>query len=111
VSSWIDEIAVGTKREHSALHASPSGISVGNLAALEEDPLPDSAPVSSVPLVPAQSSSSPVGAPVLPSATSSAKLPPDPKPVAATKVGVAVALLVVVAAGAAAWFTHLIPHQ
>jgi serine/threonine protein kinase len=111
VSSWIDEIAVGTKREHSALHASPSGISVGNLAALEEDPLPDSAPVSSVPLVPAQPSSSPVGVPVPPSATSSARLPPDPKPVAATKVGVAVALLVVVAAGAAAWFTHLIPHQ
>jgi hypothetical protein len=27
-----------------------------------------------------------------------------------TKVGVAVAVLVVVAAGAAAWFTHLIPH-
>jgi serine/threonine protein kinase len=111
VSSWIDEIAVGSKREHSALHASPSGISVGNLAALEEDPLSDSAPVSSVPLVPAQSSSSPLGVPVPPTATSSAQLPPDPKPAAATKVGVAVALLVVVAAGAAAWFTHLIPHQ
>jgi hypothetical protein len=29
---------------------------------------------------------------------------------AATKVGVLVALVVVMAAGAAAWFTHLIPH-
>jgi uncharacterized protein HemX len=34
----------------------------------------------------------------------------DAKSSAATKVGVAVALLVVMAAGAAAWFTHLIPH-
>ena len=30
---------------------------------------------------------------------------------APTKVGVVVALVVVMAAGAAAWFTHLIPHQ
>ena len=29
---------------------------------------------------------------------------------ASTKVGVFVALVVVMAAGAAAWFTHLIPH-
>jgi len=48
-SSWIDEIAVGTKRENSDLHASPSGISVGNLAALEEDPLPASRPEPSAP--------------------------------------------------------------
>jgi hypothetical protein len=34
----------------------------------------------------------------------------DDKKNPATRVGVVVALVVVMAAGAAAWFTHLIPH-
>jgi hypothetical protein len=39
---------------------------------------------------------------------------PDPLPIAparsGSRLGVAVALVVVLAAGAAAWFTNLIPH-
>jgi serine/threonine-protein kinase len=120
VSSWIDEIAVGNKRDDSALHAAPSGLLVGNLASLEEEPLPPS-PVSpkssggAMPLVAALSSASPVA----PASSRSSFPPPIPssglqvdarRTALATKVGVVVAVAVVMAAGAAAWFTHLIPH-
>ena len=123
-SSWIDEIAVGTKREDSALHASlPPGLAVGNLAALEEEPLPVPPPSQtaeaspSVPIA-ARSSADSLAAPS--GRTSSFPPPPLSAPPpgqlskgagAATGVGVAVALAVAMAAGAAAWFTHLIPHQ
>jgi serine/threonine protein kinase len=118
LGSWIDEIAVGTKRDDSALHTSPSGLSVGNLAALEEEPLTAPAlvqsPRSAASTSPAQPSFSPMAPPSsnssLPSAPSSAPWPDERKPNVATKVGVVVALVVVMAAGAAAWFTHLIPH-
>jgi serine/threonine protein kinase len=117
-SSWIDEIAVGTKREDSALHATlPPGLSVGNLAALEEEPplassqtADFSAPAfagpysSSEPSLPPSSRSSPTGPP-------SASRASEATSSAATGVGVVVALIVAMAAGAAAWFTHLIPHQ
>jgi eukaryotic-like serine/threonine-protein kinase len=115
LGSWIDEIAVGTKRDDSALHTSPSGLSVGNLAALEEEephaalPLPPSprstasTSAGQLPMAPPSSHSS------LPPAPSSAPWPAEGKP-NVTKVGVLVALVVVMAAGAAAWFTHLIPH-
>ena len=119
--SWIDEIAVGTKREDSALHTSlPAGLAVGNLAALEEEPLPVPSPAQ-LPNVPGSSpsaqspgevsesrSSAPPSFPAVPP---SAPLPSDRKPQnAATKVGVLVAVAVAMAAGAAAWFSHLIPH-
>ncbi|HZU82112.1 MAG TPA: serine/threonine-protein kinase [Polyangiaceae bacterium] len=120
VGSWIDEIAVGTKREDSALHSAlPSGLSVGNLAALEDEPLhapaPPPSPRATGPVPAARSSGSLVGAGpahAAPPATASSPppWPADRKPNAATRVGVAVALIVVMAAGAAAWFTHLIPH-
>jgi eukaryotic-like serine/threonine-protein kinase len=117
VSSWIDEIAVGGKRREGIVHSSlPSGLSVGNLAALEEEPessSPGRSPEPSSPLIDAPSSAPPQAEPSS-SAPSPAQPPAaravDAKPNAATKVGVAVALLVVMAAGAAAWFTHLIPH-
>jgi eukaryotic-like serine/threonine-protein kinase len=114
-SSWIDEIAVGTKREDSALHASlPPGLAEGNLAALEEDHLPTQALASHS--APAASAGGTQSSGTLPAAPAS--VPPSAPPTAisatdqnaATKVGVLVALVVVMVAGAAAWFSHLIPH-
>jgi serine/threonine protein kinase len=120
VSSWIDEIAGSNKRDDSALHAAPSGLLVGNLASLEEEPLspPPLSPKSSGTAMPLVSALSSAGA--LAPASSRSSFPPPLPPVPsqvdarrnalATKVGVAVAVAVVMAAGAAAWFTHLIPH-
>ncbi len=116
VGSWIDEIAKGGRTEDDALRASlPPGLSEGNLAALEEDE--PSAP--SPPAMRAAMSPPPVAAPV-PIATPSPRKPlavPTPsepmvteKAGSSAKIGVLVALVVVAAAGAAAWFTHLIPH-
>ncbi len=121
-TSWIDEIAVGTKREDSALHASlPPGLAVGNLAALEEEPLPvpppsqTAEPSPSIPIAKRSSADSfaaPSSTPSsFPSAPPSAPAPLRTASSAATGVGVVVALVVAMAAGAAAWFTHLIPHQ
>ncbi len=45
----------------------------------------------------------------VPAAADSTPATPD-KSGSAAKIGVVVALVVVAAAGAAAWFTHLIPH-
>lgn len=116
--SWIDEIAVGTKTDDDALRASlPAGLSEGNLAALEDEP-------SSPPSSPAQMRAAiatpgqVVKADVPPPPSSPRQLPPQ-APISTrppdkknngTRVGVFVALVVVMAAGAAAWFTHLIPH-
>jgi eukaryotic-like serine/threonine-protein kinase len=119
LSSWIDEIAVGTKLENSLLHASlPPGLAVGNLAALEDEPLTIPAPAPSSRAgasIPAARSSA---SPLAPTATTtsappppmSSLWPPAQKSNPQTKVGVVVALVVVMAAGAAAWFSHLIPH-
>jgi serine/threonine-protein kinase len=121
LGSWIDEIAVGTKREDSQLHKSlPMGLAVGNLAALEDEPLHVPAPPRQSPpnIIAAPAPSSSAALPIAPAPSpSSAPLvapsaPPDEARRAnpATMVGVLVALVVVMAAGAAAWFTHLIPH-
>ncbi|HEY6458959.1 MAG TPA: serine/threonine-protein kinase [Polyangiaceae bacterium] len=121
VGSWIDEIVVGSKPDDDALRASlPPGLSEGNLAALEEEPIsaPGSAPNMRAAMAPP---TAPASAARVPAPASSPRQPLPPAPVssrgslerkssAATKVGVLVALLVVMAAGAAAWFTHLIPH-
>jgi hypothetical protein len=110
VGSWIDEIAVGQKPEaEPSASALPMDITAGNLAALEDDEPAPSSPL----LRPAAPPSAPV---VAPTASPSSTIPPAPLPVlsadkrAASKIGVVVALVVVMA-GAAAWFTHLIPHQ
>jgi serine/threonine protein kinase len=112
VGSWIDEIAVGQKPENEPSRPSlPIDVMAGNLAALEEDD--DGAP-SSPRVSPPPSSPKPVSAP----STSSAPPPAlGVTPLGAaiekkngSKLGVVVALVVVMAAGAAAWFTHLIPH-
>jgi serine/threonine-protein kinase len=116
--SWIDEISV-TGRVPERLHPSlPLSLTAGNLAALEDDELISRTPtrsersapavagsllVAAAPRAPVTSSAPPLPAP-------SSEPPPDKKAGAATKVGVAVALLVVMVAGAAAWFTHVIPH-
>jgi serine/threonine-protein kinase len=123
VGSWIDEIAVGAKQENHALRASlPAGVTEGNLAALEdEEPSRPSdvggdarssySPPSSSPPAPSSSApppSKPIAPPpaIVPSLSSLT----EKKSASTTKVGVFVALVVVMAAGAAAWFTHLIPH-
>ncbi len=120
VGSWIDELG-GPKPENHALRAVlPSGITEGNLAALEEDdPSTPGAPGGA--RAPMPSPSSPPSSPVAHAGSSRAPLPPSPesassvaergKSTPATRVGVLVALVVVMAAGAAAWFTHLIPHS
>jgi hypothetical protein len=125
VGSWIDEIGGGAaKAENATLRAAlPSGVTEGNLAALEEDDpsspadVPPPRPGTGVPFAPSTPPQ-----PMSPSAAASSAraLPPQPpssssladrgKPGPSTKVGVLVALVVVMAAGAAAWFTHLIPH-
>jgi serine/threonine protein kinase len=117
VNSLIAEMAVGAKRKETSLDRSlPAGLSVGNLAALEEEPLPGAPARRSEPDVSESSSTSsapPESEPAIHAALPSepaGPVPEDAKSSAATKVGVAVALLVVMAAGAAAWFTHLIPH-
>jgi serine/threonine-protein kinase len=117
VGSWIDEIAAGGRHDDDALRASlPAGLSEGNLAALEED-VP-SAP-SPAPMKAAMVTPKPMTAPVpaaVPSPRKPVPAPADsaPAPVekggSSAKIGVVVAVLVVAAAGAAAWFTHLIPH-
>jgi eukaryotic-like serine/threonine-protein kinase len=107
VGGWGDEL--GLKREgdssRGSLGALPRDVTAGNLAALEDD----DDPVSSSPALRSATSGP------LPPLSSSAPPPmPEPLPVASTRsgsrVGVAVALVVVLAAGAAAWFTNLIPH-
>jgi serine/threonine-protein kinase len=116
VGSWIDEISVTHKREDSLAASLPPGLTEGNLAALEDEP-------SSPP--PAVRATPPTAAP-RPSPAPSSEAPSSPRLASAlgsvfgatgerrsgagTKVGVVVALVVVMAAGAAAWFTHLIPH-
>jgi eukaryotic-like serine/threonine-protein kinase len=114
VGSWIDEIAVGQKPDNEGSRAKLSmGITAGNLAALEEDE--DGAP-SSPRMPPPPSTPRPV---LAASSASSSAPPPGPGAASAlaladkkngSRLGVLVALAVVMAAGAAAWFTHLIPH-
>jgi serine/threonine-protein kinase len=112
VGSWIDEIAVAQKPDNEGARASlPIGITAGNLAALEEDE--DGAP-SSPRMPPPPSTPRPVAS----AQTTSSAPPPGPALASAaaekkngSRLGVFVALVVVMAAGAAAWFTHLIPHQ
>lgn len=118
VGSWIDEIAVGSRTDDDALRASlPAGLSEGNLAALEDEPT--SAPSSPAQMRAAIAAPAQVVKADTPAKASPAKAPPrEPistrppadKKGSSTKVGVFVALVVVMAAGAAAWFTHLIPH-
>ena len=109
------------RSEDDALRASlPPGLAEGNLAALEEEPAsapnmraaiaaPQPAPAAAV------SAPAPVPSPRRSrprprrSRLAVSQLPGEKKSSAAT-MGVVVALLVVMAAGAAAWFTHLIPH-
>jgi serine/threonine-protein kinase len=120
VGSWIDEIGGPKPENAAALRAAiPSGVTEGNLAALEED---DPSSPAAVPAPRAPYAPSTPQQPVAPGAdpSSARALAPQPpsvpslsdrgKPNPATKVGVLVALFVVMAAGAAAWFTHLIPH-
>jgi hypothetical protein len=117
VGSWIDEIAAGGRHEGDALRASlPAGLSEGNLAALEEDlpSDPSPAPMRAAMMAPRSAPASvPQAAPSprkpVPSATDSTPAPSE-KSGSGAKIGVVVALVVVAAAGAAAWFTHLIPH-
>jgi eukaryotic-like serine/threonine-protein kinase len=118
VASWIDEISVSQKRDPATLHSSlPPGVTEGNLAALEEEPAPRASHAvrgGTSGFMPAPGSSS-----RLPPSRSAAPAPyPDPSAPDLTehasntskKVRVWVALAVVTAAGAAAWFSHLIPH-
>ncbi|HEX3343177.1 MAG TPA: hypothetical protein VHS09_01340, partial [Polyangiaceae bacterium] len=120
VGSWIDEIVVGSKPDDDALRASlPPGLSEGNLAALEEEPEEPSSPRMRAAM--AAPPAVPTPLPNTPAPRSSPHQPLPPSPISApaaiekrsnagAKVGVLVALVVVMAAGAAAWFTHLIPH-
>jgi serine/threonine-protein kinase len=119
VGSWIDEIVVGSKPDDDALRASlPPGLTEGNLAALEEEPGSPASPPNmraamAPPTAPTSAPRVPLAAPSprqpLPAAPPSSRSVPEKKSNAST-IGVLVALVVVAAAGAAAWFTHLIPH-
>jgi serine/threonine-protein kinase len=111
VGSWMDEIGPKPESEPSrgSLTSLPMDVTAGNLAALEDDdPAASSPAVSAAPSSPRQ--------PIAPLSSSVPPPMPTPLPVLAgekksgSKIGVAVALVVVLAAGAAAWFGNLIPH-
>ena len=125
VGNWGEELSVPNRANDDAVRASlPPGLAEGNLAALEDEPerspprsspalerLP--APPPQPPRVappPSSRGSSPqvatVTAPRAPQVDANAK-----KGGSGATIGVVVALVVVVAAGAAAWFMHLIPHN
>jgi len=110
VGGWGDEL--GLKRDadssRGSLASLPRDVTAGNLAALEDDDEPTSSS-------PATGSATSGPLPPLAPLSSSAPPPmPAPLPISparsGSRVGVAVALVVVLAAGAAAWFTNLIPH-
>ncbi len=116
VGSWMDEIGgpkTGLRAE--SLRASlPHGLGEGNLAALE-----DHESFSSSPAVRAAPSTPRSGSSGAPSSADRASAPAAPKPAllatsakksGGNKLGLLVALVFVMAAGAAAWFAHLIPH-
>jgi serine/threonine-protein kinase len=110
VGGWGDDL--GLKREldssRGSLSSLPRDVTAGNLAALEDD----DDPVSSSPAM--RSATSGPLPPLAPLSSSAPPPMPDPLPIAparsGSRLGVAVALVVVLAAGAAAWFTNLIPH-
>jgi serine/threonine-protein kinase len=121
VGSWIDEIAKGGRVEaKAALQGKlPPRVTEGNLAALEDEPdRPASSPAvlaaqahdtSTTSSAPPPPSGAPIaGASPAPAAATPAAL--EKRANATTRVGVLVAVVVVMVAGAAAWFTHLIPH-
>ncbi|MGA3123726.1 MAG: serine/threonine-protein kinase [Polyangiaceae bacterium] len=120
MGSWIEEISVSQKRQpiETAPSTIPPAVTAGNLAALEEDfagMLLRSQPPPARPV----GTPSPSGVALAVPAARLAATQPDPTPApvnlpalarrshAGTKVGVAVALVVVMAAGAAAWLTHV----
>jgi serine/threonine-protein kinase len=111
MGGWGEDLG-GLRRDadssRGSLTSLPRDVTAGNLAALEDDDEPGpSSPVvrgaASGPLPPLASlaSSGPPPMPALPVAPAKS----------GSKLGVAVALVVVVAAGAAAWFMNLIPHN
>ena len=121
MGKWLEEISVSQKRLHidDPVHSTlPPAVTEGNLAALEDEP--------SVPMFPRTGSS---GRPMAPAGSSAAMMPaaqpstsampvpaapliPDlpPRRSGAARMGVTVAVVLMAAAGAAAWFSHLIPH-
>jgi serine/threonine protein kinase len=128
VASWIDEISVSQKRDPAMVHSTlPPNVMEGNLAALEDEPLP--APVvHHAPHAPVPTRAPVAMSGAMPGGFSqrSATVPPAGTPAGlrtkddsdpdfrrrsgpSAKLGVFVALAVVVA-GAAAWFAHIIPH-
>jgi serine/threonine-protein kinase len=122
VGGWGEELSVPNKSHDDAVRASlPPELSEGNLAALEDEPSHRPPAVERAPTpVPAQVSrtqpqqaarapASPKSQPQV-QAQRAPGAPEEAKKGGAT-IGVVVALVVVVAAGAAAWFTHLIPHN
>jgi serine/threonine-protein kinase len=121
VGSWIDEIGAGgaARAKGPSLDESlPQGLAVGNLAALEDE---DPSSPAAVPLTAGTSAASSAPPPMAhPPMAGHARAPMqqsglpgslDRKSAPSTLVGVLVAVAVVMAAGAAAWFTHLIPHS
>jgi len=114
-SAWIDEISVSQKRPDAGVHVHsslPPGVTEGNLAALEEEPTP-MRPLPSVPTpkpIPVSPRIGPDGQPSAVGPLSGAP-PREAKAAVSTKVGVAVALLVIMVAGAAAWLSHVMAHS
>jgi len=107
VGGWGEELGLKTDSSRGSLASLPRDVTAGNLAALEDEEPSSSSPAmrsaTSGPLPPLGPLSS-SGPPPMP-----APLPISPAR-SGSRVGVAVALVVVLAAGAAAWFTNLIPH-
>ena len=127
-ASWIDDISKDAKWQESGLSASlPAGVSEGNLAALEDDMPSVSSPAKpgtsgqpsflrGTTKIEAQKAPTIQLKPASNHVPSRAAVNPDVaddslrRSNAPVFVGILVALVVSMAAGAAAWFSHLIPH-
>ncbi|MBX3214062.1 MAG: serine/threonine protein kinase [Labilithrix sp.] len=117
-TNWAEEIAIQDKRPQQTFeqirHSLPGDVfEQGNLSALEEEPMPSSAPHLPPSSPPAQLT--PLGATSTPNALGAATAAgPHSSRTAggASNAAIGVVLLLVAAAAAgAAWFTGLIPHQ
>jgi serine/threonine-protein kinase len=114
IGSWIDEISV-VKPAEKTDPSLPLSLTAGNLAALEEEEiLPRATATMQLPapvraLRIATPPRTPTPPPPAPAPRALPVIASEKKQGSSTKIGVVVALLVAVA-GAAAWYSHVIPH-
>jgi serine/threonine-protein kinase len=121
--SWIDQISPTIRKVSQTTSTLSLKVTEGNLAALEDDEPPKewASPVAGGPRPGSRPPSHPPGAALVPPAARSlsdvavpAAVPPPGDHVRRTnvtsRIGVIVAVVILAAASAAAWFSHSAPH-